>query len=147
MKKACKVLEGRHDFLNFSKREKEEINTIRDMKLADFNKEGQFLIFTFKSQAFLRQQIRRMIAKILEVGIGTLTIKEFTSLLNVEKFISYQPADPTGLILWDILYDNNINFTIDTKSYERMMIYFSRQYEKFSLKKKLFSILQHHDIS
>ncbi|TFF83855.1 MAG: tRNA pseudouridine(38-40) synthase TruA [Promethearchaeota archaeon] len=147
MKKACKVLGGRHDFLNFSKREKKNINTTRDLILAELNKDGNYLIFTFKSQAFLRQQIRRMIAKILEVGIGTLAIKEFTNLLNIEDYISYQPADPRGLILWDIFYGNNIRFTIDPGSYERMMNYFSSQYCKFSLKKKLFSILQHHDIS
>ena len=32
MKKACKLLEGRHDFVNFSKREPNVVNTVKDMK-------------------------------------------------------------------------------------------------------------------
>ena len=147
MKKACKSLKGRHDFYNFSKREKGDINTIRDILLADFSKEGGYLIFNFKSQAFLRQQIRRMMTKILEVGSGTISFDNFLKLFDSEEFVSYQPADPTGLILWDISYEKNVFFTIDSKSYERMMNFFSKKNRNYSHKQKLFSILQHDNIS
>jgi tRNA pseudouridine38-40 synthase len=146
MLKACKVLEGRHDFSNFSKREKCKTNTTRDILLADFKVEKGFIIFDFKSRAFLRQQIRRMVAKLLEVGEGLLSFDNYLKLLNSEVFVSYQPADPTGLILWDILYEDKIHFTIDIKSYERMIHYFENQFSKYSLKQKLFDILQHGDI-
>ncbi|TFG14581.1 MAG: tRNA pseudouridine(38-40) synthase TruA [Promethearchaeota archaeon] len=146
MKKASKVFEGRHNFLNFSKREKEDITTVRDMLLADCSKEGDYLVFNFTSQAFLRQQIRRMVAKILDVGNGILAFDELIKMFNSEEFISYQPADPKGLILWDIYYGDKINFTIDTKSHERMMRYFSTEFTKYSLKQKLFAILQRDNI-
>ena len=147
MKKVCKILEGHHDFLNFSKREKGDISTVRDILLADICKEGEYLIFNFKSQAFLRQQIRRMITKILEVGSGMINFQEFIKLFDSKKFVSYQPADPTGLILWDISYEKNVQFTIDSKSHKRMMSYFSMKYKSYSLKEKLFSILQHDNVS
>lgn len=147
MKKACKSLEGHHDFLNFSKREQGDINTIRDLLFVDFSKEGEYLVFNFKSRAFLRQQIRRMITKILEVGSGIINFDEFMRLFDSEDFISYEPADPRGLILWDISYDKNVQFIIDGKSHDRMMNYFLKKYRKYSLKQKLFSILQHDDIS
>ncbi|MFX0074835.1 MAG: tRNA pseudouridine synthase A, partial [Candidatus Hermodarchaeota archaeon] len=70
MKKACKTLEGRHDFKNFSKYDKDEDKTVRDLMQASLKIDGDFIIFDFKSRAFLRQQIRRMIAKILEIGLG-----------------------------------------------------------------------------
>jgi len=147
MKKACKKLVGRHDFFNFSKREKKKVNTTRDLLLADFRIENKFIIFEFKSRAFLRQQIRRMVAKILEVGREDLSINEFINLFNTEEYISYQPANPEGLILWNVEYGEHIQFIIDNKSYHRMLQYFSQKYVKYSTRQKLFDILQHNDIS
>ena len=146
MIKACKAFEGRHDFSNFSKQEKENEKTIRDIMLASLRLDGNFLIFDFKSRAFLRQQIRRMVAKIFEVGLEIITFEEFLDLFNPSKTYSYQPANPLGLILWDINYGKKIQFTIDTKSQERMNKFFLEQEMKFSTKQKLFSLMQHNNI-
>jgi tRNA pseudouridine38-40 synthase len=146
MRKACKVLEGCHDFSNFSKREKTKITTTRNILLANLSVEKGFIIFDFKSRAFLRQQIRRMIAKLLEVGEGLMSFDDYLKLFNSEVYVSYQPAEPTGLILWDIAYEDKIRFTVDIKSYTRMINYFKNQFSKYSLKQKLFDILQHDDI-
>ncbi len=147
MIKACKTFEGRHDFSNFSKLEKENEKTIRDIMLASLRVDSDFLIFDFKSRAFLRQQIRRMVAKIFEVGLEIITFEEFLDLFNPSKTYSYQPANPLGLILWDINYGKKIQFTIDTKSQERMNKFFLEQEMKFSTKQKLFSLMQHNKIS
>jgi len=147
MIKACKTFEGRHDFSNFSKQEKENEKTIRDIMLASLRVDSDFLIFDFKSRAFLRQQIRRMVAKIFEVGLEIITFEEFLDLFNPSKTYSYQPANPLGLILWDINYGKKIQFTIDTKSQERMNKFFLEQEMKFSTKQKLFSLMQHNNIS
>jgi tRNA pseudouridine38-40 synthase len=146
MLKACKVLEGHHNFSNFSKHEKNQTTTTRDILLADFRAEKGFIIFDFKSRAFLRQQIRRMVAKVLEVGEGLVSFDDYLKLFNSEIYVSYQPADPTGLILWDIAYEEKVQFTVDIKSYKRMMHYFENQFSKYNLKQKLFNILQHNDI-
>ena len=147
MIKACKMFEGRHDFSNFCKQEKENEKTIRDIMLASLRFDGYFLIFDFKSRAFLRQQIRRMVAKIFEVGLEIITFEEFLDLFNPSKTYSYQPANPLGLILWDINYGKKIQFTIDAKSRERMNKFFLEQEMKFSTKQKLFSLMQHNNIS
>ena len=146
MKKVCKALEGRHNFKNFSKPGKEKVKNIRDMISTSINIEGNFIIFDFKSRAFLRQQIRRMVAKILEVGFGKISYEEFIDLFDPSKDISYQPADPFGLILWDINYGNNVSFVIDNKSKERRDKYFREQEQKFAFKKKLFNFMQHNNI-
>lgn len=147
MKKACRALEGHHDFKNFSKRDKEEEKTTRDILLASMNIDGDFLIFDFKSRAFLRQQIRRMIAKIFEVGLGIINHEDFLFLFNSTKLISYQPADPFGLILWDVNYGNTIQLTIDNKSKVRMNKYFREKETKYASKTKLLRLLQHNNIS
>ncbi len=147
MIKACKTFEGRHDFKNFFKPEKDKEKTIRDIILASLRLDGDFLIFDFKSRAFLRQQIRRMVAKIFELGLEIITFEEFLDLFNPSRTYSYQPADPLGLILWDINYGKKTQFTIDAKSKERMNKFFLLQEIKFSTKQKLFSIMQRNNIS
>ena len=147
MIKACKAFEGRHDFSNFSKQEKDNEKTIRDIILASLRLNGNFLIFDFKSRAFLRQQIRRMVAKIFEIGLEIITFEKFLDLFNPSRTYSYQPADPLGLILWDINYGKKLQFTVDAKSIERMNKFFLQQEIKYSTKQKLFSLMQCNNIS
>jgi tRNA pseudouridine38-40 synthase len=146
MRKACKEFEGYHDFQNFFKRGKEDVKTSREILEASIKKESNFLIFDFKSQAFLRQQIRRMVSKILDVGTNKIDYKEFLDLFNSNFDVSYKPAEPRGLLLWDINYGENIHFTIDPKSIERRDKFFSEQELKYKLKHKLFSLIQQNDI-
>lgn len=143
----CEILEGQHDFKNFAKREKNDLNTIRTLDLATANLQENCLIFEFKSKSYLRQQIRRMVAKLIEVGTGILSNEDFLKLFDPSSYISYQPANPVGLILWDIKYQENIKFEIDLKSVNRMMNYLSREEQTFNRKRFLFHILQHDNVS
>ena len=147
MLKACKKLEGKHDFKNFAKIEKNENKTIRDLDYVNISVVNDYLIFDFKSRAYLRQQIRRMVKKILKLGMKEINYDEFLLLFDDSKEISYQPADASGLILWDIKYDKKIKFIIDLKSKERMINYFFNQELKFGHKQQLFKILQQNNFS
>ncbi len=142
MERACKQIEGNHDFKNFSKKNKDEKNTIRDIDQANFIIENNYLIFNFKSQAFLRQQIRRMVKIILDLGLGVIKYEDFLDLFDRSKEYSFQPAPPEGLILWDIHFDEKIKFEVDNKSYERMERKFLHQELKYGLRNQLFRILQ-----
>jgi len=146
MKRACKALEGRHDFINFSKQNKEEEKTVRNLLLASMSIDGDFIIFDFKSRAFLRQQIRRMVAKIMEIGLGIINFQDFLDLFNPARSISYQPADPFGLILWDITYGTSVQPIIDEKSKDRMDTYFREKELIYVSKTKLFRLLQHDNV-
>lgn len=147
MQKACRQLEGRHDFINFSKREKDEKATIRDMDLAQFSIKNGYLIFQFKSRAFLRQQVRRMVKKIIELGLGKIKYSEFLKIFDPTLNFSYQPADPKGLILWDVKYDPKIRFEEDKNSKKRMQDFFLGKELNAKFKDQLFKILQHDDFS
>jgi len=147
MKKACKELEGKHNFINFSKREKEEKKTIRDMDSVSMNTTEEYIVFNFKSRAFLRQQVRRMVKKIIELGKGEIKYEDFLTLFDASNYHSYEPVDPLGLVLWDIEYDSKIQFKIDPKSVKRMKKYFQIQKQKSGIKHQLFKILQHDDLS
>ncbi|MFX1575185.1 MAG: tRNA pseudouridine synthase A [Promethearchaeota archaeon] len=147
IEKACKLLEGKHDFLNFSKRDKELHSTIRDMESVKLTIVNDFLIFHFKSRAFLRQQVRRMVKKLLELGKGKIEYEDFLQLFDASKFISYQPANPNGVILWDIIFDDKVRFNEDIKSKERMERFFRNKEILFNFKNQLFKVLQHNNFS
>ena len=141
MKKACTYLEGKHDFINFSKKEKENILTVRDMHTAMIAVKNDIVIFQFKSKGFLRQQIRRIVKKLLELGKGDIEYNDFLKLFDASKSCSYQPADPRGLILWDIAYNDAINIKEDKKSKERMLLYFFKKELNSGFKHQLFNML------
>ncbi len=141
MERACKELIGHHDFINFSKRGKEELSTERTMECVKLSLIKDFIIFDFKSKGFLRQQIRRMVKKIIELGLGEIHFEDFMELLDNSKFHSYQPAEPKGVILWDIIYDDKIEFFIDPTSKNRMDKYFIKQGLLNNFKKQFFEII------
>ena len=147
MKKACKQLEGGHDFANFSKREGDSINTVRNLDLAMLSLQNDYLIFQFKSKSFLRQQIRRMVKKVLELGKNEIAYEDFLELFDKSKAISYQPADPKGLILWDVKDDEKIKFIEDVKSKERRNNFFLNKKLNYGLKNQLFRTLQQNNFS
>jgi tRNA pseudouridine38-40 synthase len=147
MKKACRQLQGRHDFINFSKRDKTQQNSVRDLDYIDFIVDNDLIIFDFKSRAFLRQQIRRMMKIILDLGFNNLEYDEFLKYLDPSNYYSFQPAEPEGLILWDINFDDNIKFIIDKKSIKRKDDYFFKQKIQYGLKNRLFIILHQNNTS
>lgn len=139
-KKACDHLEGKHDFQNFSKRTSSVNNTVRELKSINVSTINDSIIIDFKSQAFLWQQIRRIARKLIELGKGEIQYEDFTELLDPSDFKSYQPANPNGLILWDIKYDDKvIEFKINDKSLKRMKEFFIRRKIESFLQYKLFS--------
>ncbi len=142
MKKACKQIEGRHDFVNFFKSEGNLIKSIRDMDSATLSIQDDYLIFQFKSRSFLRQQVRRMVKKILELGKNEISYDDFLDLFDKSKEISYQPADSKGLILWDVRFDDRIKFIEDQKSIERRNNFFLTKEIDFGLRHQLFRALQ-----
>ncbi|MHA1756595.1 MAG: tRNA pseudouridine(38-40) synthase TruA [Promethearchaeota archaeon] len=143
--KACEFLKGTHDFKNFYKKSKKIENTIRTIEDSKITIINDYVIIEFKSKAFLRQQVRRMVKKIIEFACGEINYDDFVGLFDPKNDISYQPAEPNGLILWDILFDDNINFKIDKKSIERMKDYFFEKMNYYGVKHQLFSILQEDD--
>ncbi|MEJ2251749.1 MAG: tRNA pseudouridine synthase A [Candidatus Lokiarchaeota archaeon] len=145
--KACKYLEGTHNFQNYSKRSKKEQRYTRELYAVFIEEMKDYLVFNFKSQAFLRQQIRRIIAKLIQLGFNEIAFKDFKNLFDPSKFHSYQPAEPQGLILWEILYPEVIKFRSDKKSIDRMLRFFEDKKLEHGLKHQLFSLLEHNNSS
>jgi tRNA pseudouridine38-40 synthase len=69
MASAGSVFEGRHDFSTFSGADRPAVRTVHVVRV---RREGRLVTIDVRADAFLRGQVRRMVAALLEVGLGTL---------------------------------------------------------------------------
>ncbi|HEY4189638.1 MAG TPA: hypothetical protein VGM28_04380, partial [Candidatus Limnocylindrales bacterium] len=66
---AGSVFEGRHDFSAFGGADGPSVRTVHTVRV---RREGSLVTIDVRADAFLRGQVRRMVAGLLEVGLGTL---------------------------------------------------------------------------
>lgn len=63
------------------------------------------VIFKVKSNRYLRNQIRRMVGCLIDIGRGTLNVNELEQALKHGTEMKYnRAAPPQGLFLWQIKY-------------------------------------------
>ena len=141
IKQGCNLLKGRHNFINFAKKDKDK-NTIRDLDDVKLSIINDFLILDFYSRSYLRQQIRKMIKKLIELGTGKITLEEFKSLFNPNESFSYKPYSPNGLILWDVKYTKEVIFMENKKGKERMRNFFKQKYYYSFFRTNFFNTLK-----
>ncbi|MDD2697255.1 MAG: tRNA pseudouridine(38-40) synthase TruA [Arcobacteraceae bacterium] len=104
LQKASKILEGRYDFAFFSKSGSEPKSTIREIYSVKIYRYRDFIIFKFCANSYLRSQIRMMVAFLLKISDGVLTIEDLQKQLHCEAYISKRLAPPNGLYLSKIRY-------------------------------------------
>tara|TARA_R110002020_G_scaffold154714_6_gene335212 strand:+ start:94635 stop:95486 length:852 start_codon:yes stop_codon:yes gene_type:complete len=109
MKEAAKLMEGNHDFKNFTYKPKEQTITEmtidcceiaeNDIYTANFFPEMSYLL-RVKGMGFKRHQIRLMMGALFDLGAGKFTLDEFKALLLPENSIKLTHiAAASGLIL------------------------------------------------
>ena len=105
---SLKLFKGKHDFKDFTSKEEDEDNFVREISKVDvsyIDQSKQFVI-TFVGNGFMRYQIRNMVGAAIAVASGKVNI-DFIKyhLSNKEKreIISYK-APAEGLYLSDVNY-------------------------------------------
>jgi tRNA pseudouridine38-40 synthase len=107
MQKASKLMEGEHNFKNFSKRcEREPIRNVYSIKITQNNK---VIVFDVVGRSFLWNMVRKMVKILTMIGKGDMLIDEINILFNPDIHASITPVPPDGLILMDVIY-NGIEF-------------------------------------
>jgi len=104
IKDAIKLFEGTHDFAMFRKQGSEEKSTLRKIFKARFYRYKNFYIFSFEGSAFLRSQIRMMVAALLKISDGTICADELNMQIENRKKISSSLAPAQGLYLSKVKY-------------------------------------------
>jgi tRNA pseudouridine(38-40) synthase len=104
MSEAAKLLEGTHDFKNFStvKRSKSTVKTLYSVDISADAKEIQI---TMHGTDFLHNMARMISSTLIDIGLGKKSVNVIEQILEDNKnTLSSAPADAQGLFLQEILY-------------------------------------------
>ncbi len=105
MRNAIRFLLGKHDFSSFRAQGCQANKPIRTIDEASIDTLDQKIIFIFKAQSFLYQQIRIMVGSLLEVGSKNRDINWISELIDAKDRRLAGPTVPSkGLILKEINY-------------------------------------------
>jgi len=103
MREAAAGLIGERDFAAFSRRE--DVNTVRCLRRCEIERRGPLVTVELEADAFLRQQVRRTVGALVQVGAGRLSVAQFRRLLRQAEPASAGPLAPAqGLCLLRVTY-------------------------------------------
>ncbi|OGO51472.1 MAG: tRNA pseudouridine(38-40) synthase TruA [Chloroflexi bacterium RBG_16_68_14] len=103
MRAAATELVGEHDFAAFSRRE--GVRTVRCVRRCQVAHRGHLVTVEIEANAFLRQQVRRTVGALVQVGSGRLSLAGFRRLLRPAEAGSAGPLAPAhGLCLLRVSY-------------------------------------------
>ncbi len=113
-----KLIEGTHNFSNFSKRsERNPIRTIESIRTS-LNK-GQLTIDII-GESFLWNMVRKIAAALFMAGKHELGVEEIQTFLDPSICAAIAPMPPEGLILMDTIYDG-VKFKYDSYAREKFI--------------------------
>ena len=100
---------GVHDFTSFAAASIDGGSNVRDVETANIRRtdDGR-IVFDIRANAFVRQQIRRMVATLVAVGSGSRTKEWVASLVATPRRDgATQNAPPQGLTLQRVVFEIN----------------------------------------
>jgi len=105
MREAAAHLVGEHDFSSFRSSSCETRNSIRRVKRAELEREGDFIRFFIESSGFLHHMVRNIVGTLIEVGKRRWTPSEFLGILEArDRKLAGKTASPQGLCLMEVRY-------------------------------------------
>ena len=106
LEKFAKSIEGTHDFLSFSKLNKQLDNTLCNIYESEWHKSENMLIFNVCGNRFLHHMVRYLVGTMIAGVQGEISLDYFEDLLhNPQKNVKIFKAPPEGLILMRIDYN------------------------------------------
>lgn len=102
MKECIKLFVGEHDFVRFCKNDGK--STVMKLSSIEAIFDDNRIIMIFRSQYFLRNMIRKIVAAVLTVGKGERTVDDIKEALD-GKPINFGLARADALTLMDVIYD------------------------------------------
>jgi len=97
MARAGSVLEGRHDFSAFGAADRNPVRTVHSVRVRS---EGRLVTIDVRAESFIRGQVRRMVAGLVEVGMDRMdTTGLRAALAGREPALNGAAAPAKGLCL------------------------------------------------
>lgn len=109
MNQAAKLLLGKQDFSSFAKIHTDVKTHICEVKFAQWQQNDKLFKFTITADRFLRNMVRSVVATLIDVGLGKISIDEFGGIIEKKdrKFASGS-APAQGLFLAEVVYPKSI---------------------------------------
>lgn len=109
MNEAAALLLVNEDFTSFSKVHTQVNNFICHISHAQWQLQGNDLVFTITANRFLRNMVRAIVGTLLEVGLGKLTVEDFQNIINQKDRCKAKTSAPAcALFLTDVKYPSTI---------------------------------------
>ena len=105
MKRAAKVLTGRHDFKAFQASGSSELNTVRTIEKIKIEKRGDLVYIDVWADGFLYNMVRTIAGTLLEIGRGKMPENSIEKiLLKRDRRLAGPTAPARGLCLMNVEY-------------------------------------------
>jgi len=105
MKTVAKAIVGRHDFAAFGRAPHPDGHTLREVRQAQWDCEGDQFWFDIEADAFLYHMVRRLVAAMVAVGNGSESVETIESMLDDPKARWQGAIAPArGLCLEAVIY-------------------------------------------
>ena len=106
MKRAARLLLGKHDFASFTSNPGyERATTVRTMRRASITRDKDILTFHFTADGFLYRMVRNLVGGLEKVGQGKMTVADFGKVLHARSRSAAPPNAPAcGLYLMHVFY-------------------------------------------
>jgi tRNA pseudouridine38-40 synthase len=114
MKRAAKILVGKHDFRAFTSEERilksrkvsrKKISFVRNLKAVSIAKKGRMVVFTFRADGFLYHMVRNLAGTLTAVGKGKLRVEDVRRILKSrDRKLAAETLPAKGLTLKKVVY-------------------------------------------
>ena len=105
MVEASKLFEGEHNFQNFTSKDEDDANFVRNISKIEITKKNEHVVILMTGNGFMRYMVRMIVGTLIQVGLGKMTSEDIKKILEdpVRKPSSYK-APAYGLYLKEVLY-------------------------------------------
>jgi tRNA pseudouridine38-40 synthase len=106
MRRAARLLKGRHDFSALSANPMREIETsVRTVSRLTIAQKGNVLTIAVRANGFLYKMARSIVGALVKVGEGRLTVEQLRAVVASKKRTALiETAPAKGLFLWRVFY-------------------------------------------
>ncbi|WP_417250964.1 tRNA pseudouridine(38-40) synthase TruA [Castellaniella sp.] len=105
MQEAALLLRGEHDFNAFRSSQCQAASPVRTLDALDVQRQGEFLFFEFRANAFLHHMVRNLMGSLLMVGRGRRPVRWVADVLaSKDRRLAAPTFMPDGLYLAHVGY-------------------------------------------
>jgi len=125
IKYASRLIQGTHDFSNFSKRS--ERNPVRTVEKIGISLNKDLLIIDVFGESFLWNMVRKIASALFMVGSNQIYVDDVQKFLDPSFQAAIVPMAPEGLILVDTIYEG-VNFKCDKYATKKFLSILEKEY-------------------